>query len=279
MSADGRATTEHHGEPRAEDTFWSDELEELHEESSRTHFLDVWTRTSMLERLGPLRALPTVVDLGCSTGYLLEDLRAAIPGARLVGLDYVFAGLPGAQANVATAALLQGDVCRLPLGDASADAIVSANLLEHVPDDRGALAEIRRVLRPGARAVIVVPAAPGAYDYYDRFLHHQRRYGQGELADKARSVGLDVLDDVRLGSLIYPAFWLVKKRNRLLRDHLRGEALKRQVAADIAKTKDSRLGHVTAHLERRLLKRGVVLPFGIRQLAVLERRPIETSAS
>jgi len=279
MSADGRATTERPAELPGGDTFWSDELEELHEESSRTHFLDVWTRTAMLERLGPLGPAPTVVDLGCSTGYLLEDLRAAIPGGRLVGLDYVFAGLPGALHNVPTAALLQGDVCRLPLGDASADAIVSANLLEHVPDDLGALAEIRRVLRSGARAVVVVPATPGAYDYYDRFLHHQRRYGQGELAGKARAVGLEVLEDVRLGSLVYPAFWLVKKRNRLLRDHLRGEALKHQVAADIAKTQDSRLGHVTAHLERRLLQRGVVLPFGIRQLAVLERRPTESCST
>ena len=39
-----------------------------------------------------------------------------------------------------------------------------------------------RILRPGARAVIVVPAGPGTYDYYDRFLGHERRYARGELA-------------------------------------------------------------------------------------------------
>src|SRR5665811_2073897 len=72
---------------------WSDELEELHEESSRTHFIDVWTRRAMIERLGHLPAAPTVIDVGCSTGYLLEDLRRAIPQARLIGVDLVAAGL------------------------------------------------------------------------------------------------------------------------------------------------------------------------------------------
>src|SRR5271163_2781142 len=47
---------------------WSAELEELHEESSRDHFIDVWTRTAMLARLGPLPRDPVIVDLGCSTG-------------------------------------------------------------------------------------------------------------------------------------------------------------------------------------------------------------------
>ena len=78
-------------------------------------------------------------------------------------------------------------MCALPFADASVAAAVSANLLEHVPDDERALAELRRVLRPGGRAVIVVPASPGVYDYYDRFLGHERRYARGELASKARA--------------------------------------------------------------------------------------------
>ena len=45
------------------------------------------------------------------------------------------------------------------------------------------------MLRPGARAVVVVPAGPGTYDYYDRFLGHERRYARGELAGKARDGG------------------------------------------------------------------------------------------
>jgi SAM-dependent methyltransferase len=256
------------------DVNWSDELEDLHEESSRTHFIDVWTRAAMLERLGDTPADGTIADLGCSTGYLLEDLRAAYPRARLIGVDLVAPGLRKAHGLLPEAWLLRADVCALPLADRSIDGIVSANLLEHVPDDEGALREMRRVLRPGGRAVIVVPAAPGTYDYYDRFLGHERRYGRRELATKARAAGLEVLEDAHLGAPLYPAFWAVKKRNRRRFGHLRGAALEERVARDIANTKDSPLGAWACRRERSLMRRGVRLPFGIRGLTVV-CRPLE----
>jgi SAM-dependent methyltransferase len=256
------------------DVNWSDDLEELHEESSRTHFIDVWTRGAMLERLDEVRADGAIVDLGCSTGYLLEDLRAAFPGARLLGVDLVAPGLRKAHVLVPDAQLLRADVCALPLADRSVDAVVSANLFEHVPDDRRALREVRRVLRPGGKGVIVVPAAPGTYDYYDRFLGHERRYGRGELAAKAGDAGLEVLEDAHLGALLFPAFWIVKKRNRRRYDDLRGEALEVRVAQDIAGTQNSALGRWACRVERLLLNRGVRLPFGIRGLTVV-RRPEE----
>jgi SAM-dependent methyltransferase len=250
---------------------WSDELEDLHEESSRTHFIDVWTRTAMIERLGEVPPGATLVDLGCSTGYLLEDLQAAFPNARLIGVDLVAPGLRKAHALLPEAWLLRSDVCALPIADRGADAVVSANLLEHVPDDEAALAEIGRVLRPGGRAVVVVPVSPGTYDYYDRFLGHERRYRRGELAGKARAAGFEVVEDVHLGAPLYPAFWAVKKRNRRRFDHLRGAELEQRVARDIADTQDSALGAWACRLERSLLRRGIRAPFGIRGLTVLQK--------
>jgi SAM-dependent methyltransferase len=252
---------------------WSEDLEELHEESSREHFLDVWTRRAMLMQLRQLPRLPMLADVGCSSGYLLEDLRARHPDSTLIGVDLVASGLRRAHALVPNARLLQADACALPLRDASIDAALSANLLEHVPDDVRALAELRRVLRPGARAVVVVPSGPRLYDYYDRFLGHERRYGRGELAGKARGAGFEVLLDTHLGWALYPPFWLVKKRNRRL-GALAGEQLRERVARDIADTSDSRVGRLACTLEARMLRAGVRVPFGIRGLTVL-RRPQE----
>jgi SAM-dependent methyltransferase len=248
---------------------WSEELEKLHEESSRDHFMDVWTRQAILERasIGPT---DVVLDLGCSTGYLLEDVARSYAGATLLGLDLVGAGLRKAHELVPRARLLRADACALPMHDHSVDAILSANLLEHVPDDRGALREVARVMRPGHRAVVVVPAGPNTYDYYDRFLGHERRYARGELAAKGREAGLGVIEDMYLGSLIYPAFWLVKQRNRRRYGQLAGDALAARVAADVAHTQDSGVGRLTTTLERQMLDRGVRLPFGIRNLVVFE---------
>jgi SAM-dependent methyltransferase len=150
---------------------------------------------------------------------------------------------------------------------------MSANLLEHVPDDQLALRELHRVLRPGARGVLVVPAEPSTYDYYDRFLGHERRYARGELASKAARAGLEVLEDIHLGSILYPAFWLVKQRNRRRYGHLQGEALEARVASDIAGTRNSRIGQLACRFEQVLLYGGVRLPFGIRGLTVVQRPP------
>ena len=248
----------------------SEDQEEFHTESGRTHFIDVWTHRAMLARVGRLPDKPTVIDIGCSAGYLLEDLRRAFSDARLIGVDLAAAGLHKARENVPDAELLQADVCALPLGDASADAIVSANMLEHVPDDELALAELLRILRPGARAVIVIPVGPGNYDYYDRFLGHERRYARGEVAHKADVAGFEVLEDIYLGAPLYPAFWAVKQRNRRRYGHLQGDALKAKVKEDISRTKDSALGHFACRVEERLLARSINLPFGIRGLTVLE---------
>ncbi len=254
------------------DVNWSDDLEALHEESSRDHFIDVWTRRALLESvLDRLPADGVVVDAGCSSGYLLEDLRRARPAAELIGVDLVAAGLRRAHASVPDARLLLADVGELPLHDAVADAVVSANLLEHVPHDIGALAEFRRVLRPGGLAALVVPAGPGTYDYYDRFLGHERRYGRGELSAKARDAGFEVVREAFLGSVIYPAFWIVKKRNRRNHPNPSPEQMRALVEANIARTRDSRLGALTTRLERALLARNVVIPFGIRNLTVLRR--------
>jgi SAM-dependent methyltransferase len=247
---------------------WSDELEALHEESTRTHFIDRWTRSAVVQRVGVVAADGMLVDVGCSTGHLLEDLSGAYPGRLLVGVDLVAAGLRKAHALVPDARLLHADAGSLPLADASADAIVSSNLLEHVVDDVGALREFGRVLRPGSSTVIVVPAGPRTYDYYDRFLGHERRYARGELAAKAHGVGLEVVEDGYIGSLLYPAFWAVKQRNRLLHGKLEGAALERRVESDIARTGDSRGGEILWRIEERLKAR---LPFGIRNLLVARR--------
>lgn len=251
---------------------WSDELEELHEDASKTHFLDRWTRAAILDGIAVAGRPQAVVDLGCSTGYLLEDLRERYPETALIGVDLVAAGLSKAHSFVPSALLVRADVTELPLRDGSVDVVVSANLLEHVPDDEQALREITRVLRPGGVAALIVPGGRSTYDYYDRFLGHERRYARGELAAKCRAAGLVTFHNGFIGSLLFPPFWAVKQRNRLMHGHLQGEDLANRVSGDIARTHSSAVGELLWRAETQLAARGVRLPFGIRSF-VLAIRP------
>ena len=250
---------------------WSEELEAFHEESSRDHFIDIHTRWALRKALKQAEADAVVLDVGCSSGYLVEDLRCDRPHAMVIGIDMVPAGPRRARATMPDAGLLVADSTRLPIAEESVDVVVSANMLEHIRDDVQALREFWRVLRPGGVAAVVVPAGPKLFDAYDEHLGHYRRYGRRELARRAANTGFEVLHDAYLGSLVFPAFWAVKKRNRRKAANAGPEARSQIVATDIARTQDSRLGHWAAAAERHLLERQIRIPFGVRSWCVLRR--------
>src|SRR4051812_33747643 len=73
------------------------------------------------------------------------------------------------------------------------DTAVCFNVLEHVADDRGSLGAISRVLEPGGRLVLLVPALPWIYGTLDRELGHYRRYTKAVLRDLYAGVGFRML--------------------------------------------------------------------------------------
>jgi len=97
----------------------------------------------------------TLVDVGAGTGTFAIALAAAIPDARVVGVDgdEEILALARAKAGAEGVSWERGLAQKLPLADASADRVAMSLVLHHLtPDDkRAALAEARRVLRPGGR--------------------------------------------------------------------------------------------------------------------------------
>jgi SAM-dependent methyltransferase len=104
-----------------------------------------------------------VLDVGCGTGQLACRVIDTFPRARVVGCDFSHGMLAQAAARVPAVPWVQGDACRLPFADRVFDVIVSTEAFHWFPDQRAALAELFRVLRPGGRlfvGVITTPAAP-----------------------------------------------------------------------------------------------------------------------
>jgi SAM-dependent methyltransferase len=74
----------------------------------------------------------------------------------------------------------------------SYSAVVAYNVLEHIEDDRAAIASFRDLLRPGGRVVVLVPAFPSAMSRFDRAIGHHRRYRKRSLRAVATTAGLEV---------------------------------------------------------------------------------------
>lgn len=93
---------------------------------------------------------------------------------------------------------------QLPFADASFDLVCLFDVLEHVEDDTSALKRVHRLLKPGGRAVVTVPAYQWLYGAHDRAHHHFRRYTARQLYVKARDAGLRVGRNGYFNALLFP---------------------------------------------------------------------------
>jgi arsenite methyltransferase len=99
-----------------------------------------------------------VVDVGCGPGFYVQDVLDRVgEEGHVTGVDLAEAMLAMTRRRVegrASATVAEGEATRVPLPDGAADRAVSVQVFEYVPDTAAGLAELRRVLRPGGRAVI-----------------------------------------------------------------------------------------------------------------------------
>lgn len=88
------------------------------------------------------------------------------------------------------------------------DTVVCLNVIEHIPDDVGALQNIHDNLAEGGRAIILVPFGPNLYGSLDEVLGHCRRYTEEQLAGVAQQAGFQVEQILKFNRPGVPAWWL-----------------------------------------------------------------------
>ncbi len=182
--------------------------------------------TADYDRLG-LRAGDVLLDLGCGFGrHAFEALRR---GAQVVACDMAVPELAQTRAVFGAmqvsgesppgmlAAAVNADATRLPFADGSFDRVIASEVMEHVPDDLGALDELTRVLRPGGTMAVTIPAwLPEKIcwklsdEYHAPFVEggHVRIYTEGEMRRKMQGAGLEPGGAHLAHALHSPYWWL-----------------------------------------------------------------------
>lgn len=115
-------------------------------------------------------------------------------------------------------AILQGRFPEhIPFQGETFDLIFMSDVLEHVERDVETLVALRRLLAPGGRLLITVPAYPWLWGPHDVFLHHQRRYTAKSLRDAVLEADLRIDRVTYFNTLLLPMAALVRAKDRLLR--------------------------------------------------------------
>ena len=176
-------------------------------------------------RLG-VQAGDRLLDLGC--GFGRHAYQAARLGAEVVALDAgedevrsvqdTFGAMAVAgelDADRARVGAVRGDALRLPFSTASFDRVIASEILEHIPDDEAAMAELTRVLRPGGTMAVTVPRCGPEFvnwalsdAYHDVPGGHVRIYRRSELVGRLQRTGLVPLGSHHAHGLHAPYWWL-----------------------------------------------------------------------
>ena len=140
----------------------------------------------------PLCAGAVVQETGCGEGYG-ADLLATV-ARRVVALDYDVPTVRHVAAAYPRVHAVRANLAALPLRPSTVDVVASLQVIEHLWDQPGFLAECARVLRPGGRLLLTTPNrltfSPGRDTPLNPF--HTREFTAAELAELARGAGLRV---------------------------------------------------------------------------------------
>jgi SAM-dependent methyltransferase len=222
---------------------------------SRRNIIETVLR-SQLQSLGPHSQ---ILDAGCGTGGNLDLLSSF--GSHVTGLEMEHDAAEIARSKSGKAVYIGSLPDQLPFSDESFDLIVLLDVLEHIEDDRGALASLTAKLKPGGFLIITVPAFSFLWGSHDESHHHKRRYRLNELVGKMQQCNLRPKYASYFNTWLFPVIALVRTIQKRFRF--------------IQKTDDlsmpfpflNRLLTGVMSSEKHILKRGK-LPFGVSIMAI-----------
>ena len=202
--------------------------------------------------------LPKVLDVGCGTGATLVALDevADVTGIELDAGAVAFCKERGLEQVV------EGSAESLPFADGSFDMVFALDVIEHLDDDEVGLREFSRVLKPGGKLVVTVPAYQFLWSQHDEALHHRRRYTRSQLLRVLKSTGFHIQRASYYNTLLFPLVAAVRLMQRVLPTD--GPA-----KSDVSlppRWLNGLLYNVLA--SERFALRGLRLPFGVSLIAV-----------
>lgn len=168
---------------------------------------------ALLRRLGIVPPA-SVLDAGCGWGSTLLALERA--GYRASGLDLSRRALEQLDAERPGRRLIQADLAQglPPSVSDSFDAVLALDVIEHLDDDRAAVARLAQLLRPGGWLLLSVPALPELWSEFDTIQGHRRRYRPDSLKAAFLDSGLSAPSILWWGGWMVPI--LARRRLRAL---------------------------------------------------------------
>jgi SAM-dependent methyltransferase len=193
-------------------------------------------------------------QFGAVTAVEMSDLAREIAREK-TGCDFLSGHLPD----------------NIPVAPQSCDLICLFDVLEHVAEDEASLTAIRKMLKPGGRVMLTVPAHQWLWSTHDVELHHMRRYSRTLLRERIEKAGYAIDRMSYTNAALFPVAALARLVDRMRRPaRPSGHATPPKPINAAMKAMFSAEGRIVPN---------AALPFGISLLAVFRKDAVEGTAS
>ena len=208
-----------------------------------------------------------ILDIGCGTGAMLDVLA---PFGTVIGADFAEQALGFCRRRGDKYTLARSDARRLPFASNSFDIVTAMDIVEHIDNDKAAMSEIMRVLKPGGRVFVTVPAYQSLWSDHDVALHHYRRYTAPAVKDLFQRVGLRIEKLTYAVTALFPVAWTYRQ----VTNSMRRRSPQREPKADLV--------NVSPGVNRALIRllsweaaalAQINLPFGLTVACVARKEP------
>lgn len=209
-----------------------------------------------------------ILDIGCGTGAMLDQLSKY---GDVVGADFSQEALKFCRERGLHTPLVRSDVRRMPFASNTFDVITAMDVVEHIDSDKAAMQEIYRVLRPGGRVFITVPAYRSLWSEHDEALHHYRRYTAPTVRDLMQRIGLNVERLSYTVTSLFPAIWVYRQvSNRIPK---KADREKKADLVPVSPPVNKALLDLL-RFENKLIQ-SMKLPFGLTVVCVARKKDLE----
>lgn len=168
-----------------------EDYEQKYHDVESEHFWFKARRNYVLQLLENTSRDATILDIGCSSGILLTDLvNKGFKKENLYGIDISEKAIENCHKNgIANTSVMDAQDITL---SQKFDILIASDCLEHLKDDKQALANWYDLLKPNGTLLVFVPAFMSLWSAHDVFNMHYRRYTKPELTEKLKETGFKI---------------------------------------------------------------------------------------
>lgn len=209
----------------------------------------------------------SVLEIGCGTGFVLQQFQTHLNGVVLCGSDLLVEGLRFARQRLPSAELLQMDARYIPYKD-HFDVIGAFDVIEHIHEDNIVLSQMFNAVKPGGGIIISVPQHQFLWSAMDDLSFHKRRYDRNDLVSKVEQAGFSVVRTTSFVSFLLPLMLL--SRTRMSQKAVESDTYAEFKINPIVNA----LLYQTLAIEIALIRRGISFRYGGSRLLIAQRPDI-----